>query len=315
LTWYIAAAILAAVFAFVRTPYSLIMPGSAIDVRDIVRVDGHEPPRERYYMTDVTLQESATPAVLLAAFLPGTRVLPTRGLVPQGIGLQQYDKLMVHAMTESQTIAAFVAERAAQLPVGILRSHVSIATLDPVSHAKDLLRVGDAIVAVNGKTVSATIEIQNILYKIKPGALVSLTFERGGERHNARFATVELQGKSRLGVYLLAHLEAPKLPVPVRFKRFDVSGSSGGLMFALDIYRSIHPYPAIPLQRIAGTGTIDYGGVVGEIEGTQQKLIAARKAGAQVFLVPRENYHEVAGTRDIKIVPVHTFAQALGALL
>jgi hypothetical protein len=46
---------------------------------------------------------------------------------------------------------------------------------------------------------------------------------------------------------------------------------------------------------VAGTGTIDPEGVVGPIGGITQKLKGAQRAGATLFLAPKDNCDEVAG--------------------
>lgn len=315
IAFYIVAAVLAAAVSFAPTPYSLILPGSAIDVRTLLTVAGHRPPREQYYMTDVTLSERVAPIVLLEKFLPGTRVVRTSDIVPQGVSLVQFDDIMRHEMDESQSISAYVAERAANLPVQAPSSRVAIVKFEPTSQAGKVLKPGDILRSINGQPVQTTINVQNAIFKLKPGAAVEVTFVRDGKVQHGRVNTMFWKGKTRLGVYLIAEFEKlPALPVPVTFKKFNVSGSSGGLMFALDIYRTLRPDGTLKATHIAGTGTIDYNGIVGPIEGAPQKLIAARREGATVFFVPRENYADVAGITDLKIIPVHTFKEALTAL-
>jgi len=125
--------------------------------------------------------------------------------------------------------------------------------------------------------------------------------------------TIAFRGRTVLGVDLEPVFERPALPVAVRYTLAGVAGSSGGLMFALDIYRSIRPEAGANHSRIAGTGTLSYDGKVGAIEGARQKVAAARRAGATMFLVPADNYREIAGTPDIRIVPVGTFEEAVNA--
>ncbi|MBV9269573.1 MAG: ATP-dependent protease LonB, partial [Candidatus Eremiobacteraeota bacterium] len=72
---------------------------------------------------------------------------------------------------------------------------------------------------------------------------------------------------------------------------------------------------AVPTnERIAGTGTISYDGTVGPIEGARQKVIAAKYAGATLFLVPTDNYSEVRDMPGIRIVPVSNFNHALASI-
>jgi PDZ domain-containing protein len=82
-------------------------------------------------------------------------------------------------------------------------------------------------------------------------------------------------------------------------------------MFALEIYRSFRPARHSPARAIAGTGTLDVDGVVGRIAGTMQKLLAARQAGATMFLVPVGNFAEIQAVRGIDIVPIRTFSDAI----
>ncbi|MDP9017076.1 MAG: PDZ domain-containing protein [Candidatus Eremiobacteraeota bacterium] len=311
---YVVAASLAAILLFAPTPYSLILPGSAIDVRDVLTVAGRSAPVERYFMTDVTLQERVAPILLLEKFIPGTRMLRTEEVIPQGISVREFDEIMKRSMDESQSIAAVVAERAAHLPVGIPVSQIAIVRFEATSGAPRILRAGDILRSVNGHIVATTMNVQDALFHVRPGAKIDVQFERGGKIQSGRVPTMQYKGKTRLGVFLIARFRPPHLPVDVRFKPFNVAGSSGGLMFAMDIFRTLVPANKLGVQKIAGTGTLSYEGIVGPIDGAPQKLIAARRAGAQIFFVPKENYQEIANTRDIKIIPVHTFKEALAAL-
>ena len=66
-------------------------------------------------------------------------------------------------------------------------------------------------------------------------------------------------------------------------------------MFAIGIIDKLTPGALTQGKIIAGTGTIDPDGNVGEIGGIQQKLIGARDAGAVLFLAPAGNCDEVIG--------------------
>jgi Lon-like protease len=69
-------------------------------------------------------------------------------------------------------------------------------------------------------------------------------------------------------------------------------------------------------RRVVATGEIGLDGSVGPIGGVKQKTFGARRAGADIFLVPAgENAAEArryAG--NLRIVPVRSFQQALSVL-
>jgi len=87
------------------------------------------------------------------------------------------------------------------------------------------------------------------------------------------------------------------LPFPISIDLKKTGGPSGGLVFALGIVTKLSTEDFLKGRTVAGTGTIDAKGHVGPIGGIGDKLIAARRAGASVFLAPIEN------CRDIKYVP------------
>ena len=119
-----------------------------------------------------------------------------------------------------------------------------------------------------------------------------------------------------------------------------IGGPSGGLAMTLAILDDLTPGNLTGGKRTAVTGTIDSDGHVGEIGGIEQKAIAARAAGAKLFLVPQcatpsadlsdadkqaadaafaacqtdlERATKRAGSK-VKVVPVATFDDALRVL-
>ena len=64
---------------------------------------------------------------------------------------------------------------------------------------------------------------------------------------------------------------------------------------------------------VAGTGTIEIDGSVGPVGGIRQKVIAAKRAGSELILVPTANYEEASpfSTDETAIVSVDSFEEAL----
>ena len=75
-----------------------------------------------------------------------------------------------------------------------------------------------------------------------------------------------------------------------------VGGNSAGLALTLAILEVLTPGELTAGLRVATTGTIDIDGEVGPIGGIRQKVVAARRAGIDLFLVPE---HEVSDARDV----------------
>ena len=96
----------------------------------------------------------------------------------------------------------------------------------------------------------------------------------------------------------------------------DTGGPSGGLVFTLGLIDLLTPVDILQGRKIAGTGTIAADGHIGAIGGVTEKIIGAKKAGAQILFVSRENCGELpASANGISVVAIDTIDQALEYLL
>lgn len=87
-------------------------------------------------------------------------------------------------------------------------------------------------------------------------------------------------------------------------------------MMSLSIYSAISGEDILKGRNIAGTGTIDMEGNVGEIGGIKYKVMGAVKNKMDIILVPSANYKEAMKVKKekkykIKIVEVKTFQDAI----
>ena len=121
-----------------------------------------------------------------------------------------------------------------------------------------------------------------------------------------------IDGVQRVGIRIGTGFE---LPFDVSVNIDDsIGGPSAGLMFSLAIYDTLTPGSLTGGQIVAGTGTIDEQGNVGPIGGIQQKIVGAREAGAQLFLVPPDNCADAlerrttATMRLVKAITMHAAA-------
>jgi hypothetical protein len=73
----------------------------------------------------------------------------------------------------------------------------------------------------------------------------------------------------------------------VRIRADHIGGPSAGLMFALEILNQLTPEDLTRGLKIAGTGTLSAEGEVGQIGGVEQKVMAADREGADLFICSR----------------------------
>jgi PDZ domain-containing protein len=94
-----------------------------------------------------------------------------------------------------------------------------------------------------------------------------------------------------------------------------VGGGSAGLAFALAlIAKSVDPQ-LVAGRKIAATGTISQNGKVGAIGGVDQKILAAKKSGVQIFLAPKSNCSKISKhPKGLEIYGVNNLSEAVHVL-
>lgn len=239
-------------------------------------------------------------------------------VIPPGHDDRELDEEGRQQMLLSQDVAGAVAERALGKRVAVT-DWVKVAGFsEGGSPARDAgLRVGDVVVAAQGRPVRTRADLQAVLGAVRPGATVRISYRRGADvktvATRTRPAPDEPQ-RALIGV----DLAPPRvtLPVPVRYATGSIGGPSAGLAFALEIYASLTGRRIVGRHRVAVTGELDLDGRVGAIGGIKQKTIGAEQSRADVFLVPSANAAEARrwARHGLRIVPVRTFAEALAAL-
>jgi PDZ domain-containing protein len=181
------------------------------------------------------------------------------------------------------------------------------------SPATGVLREGDVLVSVEGKTVTSPDSVRKAVQTRKPGESVTFTVLRDRKEQVLNLKTKDVKGVAAVGVFLRSEFV---FPTKVSINAGDVGGPSAGLMFSLAVYDKLTPGSLTGGANIAGTGTIDSAGAVGPIGGIQQKLVGSKRGGAAWFLAPADNCKEVVGhiPDGLRVVRVATFNQARDAV-
>ena len=157
-------------------------------------------------------------------------------------------------------------------------------------------------------------ELRELIQDLPGGKTIRLKVRRDGRVHEFPVTLIRPRDRALIGFVAEDVLEPIRFPLAVDIETRNVNGASAGLMFALAIIDQLTPGGITHGRRIAGTGTIDLEGRVGPIEGVELKQVAARRAGATIFLVPRENARELPALEGMRQVPVGSLKEAMQAL-
>ena len=175
------------------------------------------------------------------------------------------------------------------------------------------LKIGDVILKIDNHEVEDVITIKEYLNTLNVGDKVTAVIERDNHEKNI---SITLDSDKLLGIMLVTNYEyETNDDLDIAFKNGE-GGSSGGLVLTLGIYSKITGIDLLKGRNIAGTGTINIDGTIGEIDGIKYKIAGAIKNKMDLVLVSPANYEEAQKVvKDnhykIKIVKVSTFKEAV----
>jgi Lon-like protease len=318
------AIVLGAVMGTVHLPYAILKPGPVTNTlgsgpggKPLITVAGKTtyPTAGALDFTTVAVLGGPTNPVNAWQWISGhldrtNKVVPEGLLFPKGATIKEVDLENAAEMAESQQEAIAVALRGLGQTVPEV---VTIGALAKDSPAKGVLLPGDVVVTIDGKAVTNPDSVRAAIRAHKPGDNVAVSVRRGSTALALTVRTTKVAGRAVVGVLMRTMFV---FPTKVSINAGDVGGPSAGLMFSLAVYDKLTPGALTGGVNIAGTGTIDSAGNVGQIGGIQQKLVGAKRGRAAWFLAPADNCKEVVGhvPEGLRVVKVATFTQARDAV-
>lgn len=187
--------------------------------------------------------------------------------------------------------AMYWAYTLANVPIQKENSALYVIIVFP--EQKTPLKVGDEILFVDGTRYETVQEYRDYFQTKKEGDLISIHIRRKGKEQVIEAPLYLYEDHLILGVGLqYVHEYTSSKDVKIQFRSSE-SGPSGGLITTLEIYNQLTKQDLTKGKSIAGTGTIEEDGTIGEIGGIEHKLLGAMDAGADIFLVPSgRNYKD-----------------------
>ncbi len=299
----------------------LYVPNTASPVAARVKVEGEKPQSQgtgAIYYVDVSVRRASWAEQLLPFVRPdGASLVPRDQVVPPGSSFEDRHEDGLREMARSEKVAAAVALRQAGFHIAATPRGALVESVATDAPAAAILDSGDVIIEAGGRAIRTPEQLRRSFNGIDPGQAVVLRIRRNGTTRAVTVRTVESpaeRGRAIIGIRV-AQAADIKLPLKVDIDLGEVGGPSAGLPFALDVLQELGTNVDHG-RRVVATGEIALDGTVGSIGGVKQKTFGARRAGADVFLVPAgENATEArryAG--NLRVIPVESFQQALSVL-
>ena len=248
---------------------------------------------------------------------------PREVILPDGVTPQELSEISIQNMRTSENVAIAVALKNIGYEIESKGDGVAVVGLLEDSPVKDKLKKGDLINSINNTDIFSATEFISTLrtYSIGETVSIGLLREIDGIKEQIYIKTtliehVEYEGEPMVGFLATTVNERFDFPFEIDIKTGNVGGPSAGLMMALNVYNNLIPEDITNSKIIAGTGTIEIDGSVGPVGGIKQKIIAAKRAGAELILVPVANFEEAQPfeTDKTAIVAVDSFDEALAVI-
>ncbi len=308
----------------IRVDKVIIEPGSAEAVQDKINFGGVQTfssDGEIKFLT--VLVSSGRPTYseyLIAKYLSDdAQILPWQQ-VNGDLTDKESEEINRALMKQSQNTAAFVALNTIGCKVEQKGTGAIISEIQEESPAVGSFKVGDVIVSINSVPISLGSQAGTEIRKNSPGDKVDIIIERG-KKKKILTKTVTLaespfeKDSAFLGVGLLTRDLEIDLPVDISIDPGDVSGPSAGLAFTLSIIDQLTQGDLTGGKVVSATGEMGLDGSVGPVGGVPQKVVAAKRAGTQVLLVPKgEGAQAKKRSGNMKVFEVENISQAIDAL-
>lgn len=300
----------------IHLPYYSLGPGPASEVEPLIRVSGHQvyPSSGKLIMTTVEFVQ-LTPLTAVAAWLDPNRTVVSRSaLFLPGQSAAQEQQRATSEMDQSKIDAtSWVLDH-----LGLEPSHPrtgalveSVATGCP---ADGKLFAGDLIRSIDGVRISDAPQASRLIGAAGAGSPIRFVVSAAGRTIDSTLTKTRCISSDPKPVVGISLVNA--FPFSVSISSGDVGGPSAGMMWALGLYDLLTPGDLTGGKVVAGTGAIDLTGRVYPIGGIEDKIRAAEGAGAQVFLVPRQNLADARAVADpsLTLVPVSSIQEAIDYL-
>lgn len=322
----VALAALIGVAIALPVPYVKLAPGPTFNVigdnegQPFIRIEGTTTYPVSGHLDVTTVRESGGPRggltfveAIGAWFSSADAVVPRELIYPDDVTRDELRERQAVLFSTSESDAVGAALTYLGIPVSTAVIAVGVVSDAPAS---ELFQPKDIIRRVDGQEVT---EPRQVVEAVRAKPVESeITFDITRQGEDVSISVVTAPSPEDPTVPYVG-VTAGRLFTPdfdIDFTLQNVGGPSAGLMFATGIVDKLTPEDLTGGGFVAGSGTIDPEGNVGSVGGIRQKLAGARRAGAELFLLPVRQCREADGhvPEGLQVVPVTSLSEAVEAI-
>lgn len=296
----------------IKLPYYVDTPGGTININNRIEYKDKKEYKGSFNMLYVTEYIATIPTYLLSYVIKDwdlESIEENRISNETTKEIEYRNKIMLE---NSINTAKYIAYKEANKEIKEIEKKIVVIGVT----INNGLKIGDEIIEINGKKVTDMNIVKEEINTHKTGDKLNIKIIRDKKEKEIEVEIKEQNNKKILGVLIVTNSKYETDPqIKLKFKQSE-SGSSGGMMMTLSIYSAISGENLLKGRKIAGTGTIEPDGTIGEISGIKYKIIGAHRNHMDIVLVPKDNYQEaitVAKERNykMKIIKVNNIKEAI----
>lgn len=301
----------------IKLDYYIYSPGSLVDLTDRIEVDNSYNSSGSFNLTYVTARPGNIANIILSKIIPSWDLINLDTIRVENESEEDIvsrDKVYLKETSYDAIIAAF---NAANKEYTINSIDLTITFVFDLANTD--LKVGDIIKKINNVEIHTFDELREEIEKYKVNDKITLEVLRNNKLIECYSILQNEKDRLIIGVTLAELKNITTNPKVNYIFKDNESGSSRGLMCALDIYNKITEFDLTKGRKISGTGSIDENGKVGPIDGVKYKLAGAVKNNADIFIVPSDNYEEAIKLKEknkykIEIIEADTLINVIDKL-
>lgn len=309
---FIIVLILLVLFCTVKLPYYIMTTGGTINITDRVEMEGYQKDDKGSINMLYVSEYDATPFSYLMAKLRGEEINSNKDRQISNESVSEINKRNKIMRDNSLDTAIIVAYKEAGKTINI-KSQKNIVMAK--TNDNDF-EVGDIILSANDIVCEDVNKIREIISNSNENDIIKFKVLRDEKEITINAKVVTEDDRKIIGIIITTNYEYDLDPeINIKFKNSE-SGSSGGLMLTLTIYNAVTDEDLIKGRNIAGTGTINLDGTVGEIDGVKYKIMGAHNNNMDIVFVPSANYEAAINVKNkynynMEIIKVDTFNEVL----
>ena len=282
---------------FIKLDYNIYSPGGLINLNDRIETNNKYTEEGSFNLTYVTARSGIIPNILLSYIIPSWDLVPASDVKVDDESMKEVNLRNRIYLEETSYNAIIAAYEEAGKPYTVNGTSLKVTYI--VDKDNNNLEVGDAIKEINGVKIDSYETLKQEKDKYKENDRLNIKVLRNNkEKECYAILKKDKDNNLTIGIYLATLKNVSTLEEVKYVFKNNESGSSRGLMCALEIYNRITDFDITKGDIIAGTGSIDENGVVGDIDGVKYKLKGAVKNKAKVFIVPSGNYDEALKLKE-----------------